>query len=224
MFDETLVSLGQEMARATANQFANKTALHMHYAATTTEADSAREMMEQAFLITANFLDRLNPEEIRYHAQHLIAEYSTSDCLTDPERWMRFLASQGDLLHQMGFQHKSVASIGNKMARWDRQPVSFFELGDALDKLYQLVGVNSPKLVQAMRRTAFDQITGPRLARRYSELVVGLAIIEILTTDSSEILKVGEDLPALYSFAASLVVECVKHLDTAAEIDSRRNV
>jgi hypothetical protein len=200
---------------------ANKVALSMLYGETTSGRAPARQMVQEAIDATCDLLDRINPVELRDWFEQFQTIYLKvrTDLVEDPVQWSRFLGSQCDLLHHVKLHQKTIANVGDRLAQWDRNPVTFDEFAVGLDGLSGLVSDHAVVLGSAIEREAGREAKLERRADLFIHSVCGLTIVLVAINQA---IVVGDprdnDCAALATFGASLTNSSVKHLFQACEL------
>ena len=201
---------------------ANKVFLSMRYEETIDRRNEAGQMVQEAFMSTCELLDQLNPEEIRAWFDQFYKVFCVSKrmLIDDSHAWSEFLGSQCDLLQNVGLQQKTIVSIGDELAQWERRVVSFDELADGLDGLVSLVTDHSHRLGDAIEQQAGAKSKSVRLTTLFAHAVCGLTIVLVAINRSTEIGDPrDENCAALASFGATLTISAVSKLYRACGLN-----
>ena len=187
----------------------------MVYAETSGHRNQAQVMVDEAFGATTQLMDQINPAELRSWYVQFESVYTEVQnfLIDDPVAWSRFLGSQCDLLHQASLHQKTILSIGDEMAKWDRKPIPMNEFGDSLDGFATLMVDHSDTLGHAIERQAGNESTRQRRAVTFSHALCGLSVVLLAV---SEAIKVGDprdaNCSAFAMFGASLTCKSVARL------------
>lgn len=213
----------EESISRLACKVANRVTLGILFQESTGRKSQVRQMVADAADATCGLLDLVDPVALRdgYGQFHAVFEGSRSWLEDDPQAWSEFLATQCDLMHSVKLHQKTIASLGDRLARWDRSPIAFDEFARGLDGLASLVSDHASALA-----TAFEQETGGSIRYMHqgawlADSVSGLALVLVAMdqkkTSSSD---VGADLSnaALANFGASLTSNSVEQLFDACRI------
>jgi len=200
----------------------NRVALGMLYGETTWARAQACQMVQDAFDATRDLLYRINPVELRDWYEQFQTIYLTfqADLMDDPVAWSRFLGSQCDLLHHVGLHQKTIASVGDALAKWDRRPVTFDALANGLDGLAGLVSEHTGVLGNAIEGEASGEAKMKRRADLFTNSVCGMTIVLVAINQA---ILAGDprdnNCAALANFGASLTNSSVKPLLKACELN-----
>jgi len=200
---------------------ANRVSLSMIFAEASGQRVQAQVLVDEAFEITAQLLYDINPIELRDWFEQFSAVYKSlqSTLVDDPLTWSRFLAKTCDRLHRVGLHQKTIAVVGDELARWDRQPISLDEYGSSLDGLAALVTDYSQVLGNAIERQAGSESVRKRRALVYSHSVCGIMIFLVAI---NEAIEQGDprstDCAAMAIFGANLTRISVDRLYEVCEL------
>jgi hypothetical protein len=200
---------------------ANKISLNMLYGETTGQRDRAGQMIEEAFVATMDLLEKIEPVDLRewFEQFHEIFSTTNSTLIDDPIAWSKFLGSQCDMLQKARFHQRTIAHVGNELANWDRQSLSFTEYASALNGLAELVTVHEALLSREIDRQSGRASKGRRHTLAFSHAVSGLAIVLLAINQAIELGNPSdENCAAMAMFGASLSVANVILLRRACEI------
>lgn len=195
----------------------------MLYGETTNARVPARLMIQDAVDATRDLLGRIDPVEIRIWFEQFQSVYPTFqiDLIDDPIEWSKFLSSQCELLHHVKLRQKTIANVGDDLAKWNRDPVAFREFDHGLDGLSGLVGDHAVVLTNAIELEAGREASLKRRADLFTHSVCGLTIVLVAINQA---IVVGEprnkDCAALATFGASLTNSSVKQLLQACQLNS----
>jgi len=125
--------------------------------------------------------------------------------LDNSARWSRFVAAQCDLLHSVSLHQKIIATVGDELAKWDRQSISYDEFGASLNGLAGLVTEYSAMLKRAIVQQVSQASDQPNRRLAFSNAVCGLAVV-IMAIDQATELGDPRDknCAALATFGAGL--------------------
>lgn len=210
-----------EALKEKACKTANKVSLNMQYGETTGQRDHAGQINAEAFAATSDLLELIDPVELRerFEQFHHIFSKSNSKLIEDPIYWSKFVATQCDLLHEVRLHQKTIASVGDDLAKWDRQPVSNEKFGSALNGMVGLVTGHAALLSRAIEQQAGRESDRPRHALSFSHAVCGLTIVLLAIGQSIEQGDPhDEDCAAIATFGACLTVSNVQSLCQACEL------
>ena len=195
---------------------ANRIALTMVFAEASNKPLQAQLMVDEAVLASIELLDMIDPIELRHWFERFSNIYSTSGYqlqLQEPEVWSAFIGAQCDLLQQVGLHQKTIATLGDELAVWNREPVSMEQFGNALDEFACLVTDYSTILCDAIQRQAGSESSRKRRAIVFSHAICGIAIVMVAI---NEAITKGESrvsaCASLATFGASLVKQSVERL------------
>ena len=203
-------------------KIANKIALSMLYGETIGQRGQAGKMMKEAFDSSCELLELIDPVELRSWFEQFQRVFSKTrqNLIDDPIAWSKFLGSQCDLLHQVGLHQKTIASVGDELARWDRAEVSFDDFANGLDRLSSLVSENSGLLETAIERQAGTESKSVRRTALFTNAICGLTIVLVVIDQA---INSGDprnkDRAALASFGASLTMSSVESLFQACHLN-----
>ena len=188
----------------------------MVFAEASNHRAQAQLMVDEALTASCGLLDMIDPIELRHWFEKFADVYSASghsSLLEDQSVWSAFLGAQCDLLQRVGLHQKTIASLGDEMAAWNRLPVSMEEFGNALDELACLITDHSATLAAAIQRQAGNESTRKRRAIVFAHAVCGIAIVMVAINEAST--KGESRASACATFAtygASLVQQSVRRL------------
>lgn len=195
---------------------ANRIALTMVFAESSNNRSSAQLMVGEALSASCELLDMIDPSGLRYWFERFSNLYSTSGhsvLLQEPEVWSAFVGAQCDLLQRLGLHQKTIATLGDELAVWDREPVSMEQLGNSLDELACLVSDYSTNLSAAIQKQAGNESSHKRRAIVFAHAICGITIVLLAIDEATE---KGESrvlaCASLATFGASLVKRSVDRL------------
>ena len=195
---------------------ANRVALTMVFAEASNNRAQAQLMVDQALTASCELLDRIDPVQLRHWFERFADLYSAaghSSLLEDQVVWSAFLGAHCDLLQRVGLHQKTIASLGDELAAWNRLPVSMEEFGGALDELACLMTDHSEALGVAIQRQAGAESTQKRRAMVFSHAVCGIAIVLVAINEASDKAESREAACATFAtFGAGLVKQSVGRL------------
>ncbi len=195
---------------------ANRVALTMVFAESSLNRAQSQLMVDEALTSSCELLDIIDPTALRDWFERFAEVYLDSDhrsVLEVPEVWSTFLGAQCDLLQRVGLHQKTIASLGDELAAWDRQPVSMEQFGGALDELACLMTDYSETLGTAIERQVGTESSRKRRALVFAHAVCGIAIVLVAINEASR--KGDARLSACAAFAtfgAGLVKRSVQRL------------
>ena len=158
---------------------ANRVALGMRYGEASGHRVNARQIVKDAVDSTCDLLDVIDPVQLRQWFEQFESVYKEAANLLidDPVRWLKFLGSQCDVLHSVGLHQKTIAGLGDELAVWQRKPIAFEALADALDGLAGLVADHAAALGEAIEGQAGREAKSLRRTELFSNSVSGLAVV-----------------------------------------------
>ena len=196
-------------------RIANRVSLSMVFAEASMHREQAQHVVDDAFESTCQLLDDIDAQQLRtwYEGFASVFETAQTALVGNQEIRSRFIATQCDLLQQMGLHQKTIASVGNELGAWLHGRVSMEELGDALDGLAVLMSDHSKALGDAIERQAGNDSTRKRRVLVFSHAVCGLAIVLVAI---DEAIKQGnprsEACASIATFGAALTCKSVDRL------------
>ena len=202
---------------------ANRVAIGMGLADSSGQPQQIGEIVRDGIAETARLLDRLDPVFLREGYTNLENIFAANQFgLTSDDAWKRFVATQCDALHDMGLHQKRIAALGSTLDVWDKQPVQFQELGDALDRLATVLTGQQELLVRAIDLQAGHDATSIRRSHLFSNAVAGLAIILAKISEAHDEQAANQfEAAAMANFGSRLVSDSVRKLNTVCkEIES----
>lgn len=160
-------------------RIANRVAISMVFAEASMHREQAQHVVDDALNATSQLLDDIDAVEMRSWFEGFESAYELAKpaLVGDPEIRSRFVATQCDLLQQMGLYQKTIASVGDELGEWDNGRVSMSEFGDALDGLASLVTDHSKALSEAIENQAGNDSNRKRRVLVFSHAVCGIAIV-----------------------------------------------
>ena len=188
----------------------------MVFAEASSERLQAQVMIDEAILASSELLDILDPVELRHWFERFSDVYLTSGhhtLLREPVLWSAFLGVQCDLLQRVGLHQKTIATIGDELSVWDREPVSMEQFGNALDELACLATDYSKNLSAAIQEQAGSTASEKRRAMVFAHAICGLTIVLVAIDEANskgELRVVA--CASLATFGASLVKRSVERL------------
>ncbi|MFK7769499.1 MAG: hypothetical protein AB8B55_19960 [Mariniblastus sp.] len=185
---------------------ANKISLNLIYGETAQHSRHARLMINESLAAACVMLDSVDPVELRswYEQFESIYRNSQSKLLENPAVWSEFIGVQCDLMQKARLHQKTIETLGNELARWDRQLISFDQLAVGLDSLSELISERSESLGDALD-WEINRSGANLRTRQFSNSICGLAIVLVAI---SEAIEKGDprdfDCAATAVFGASL--------------------
>jgi len=213
-----------EKLRQKSCQVANRVSLTMVFAESSSNPAHFQRIIDEALTSTNELLDLIDPSELRQWFERFSNIYSSSGycgLLSDPTIWSAFVGAQCDLLQRVGFHQKTIASLGDDLAVWDREPVSMEQLGEALDDLACLTIDQPVALSAAIERQAGNESSQKRRATAFSHAICGIAIVLVAIDETN---KKGESresgCASIAMFGASLIKRNVASLLKACSLNT----
>ena len=188
----------------------------MVFAEASAKPPQARLMVDDALMASSELLDLIDPVELRSWFERFSDVYSTSGhkvLLEEPVIWSAFIAAQCDLLQRVGLHQKTIATLGDELAAWDRESVTMEQFGNALDELACLATDYSEILCAKIQQEAGNKSSQKRRAIVFAHAICGLAIVLVAIDEAR---KKGESrvsaCASLATFGASLAKRSVERL------------
>lgn len=212
---------GMESQTAVACRLANRVSLNMLYGETASKRDHAGHMMIEAFSATNQLLEQIDPVSLRdwFEQFRFVFSKTVQKLEHDPVAWSHNLIAQCDMLHAVRLHQKTIAQVGNELARWDRRPVTYEELGRGLNGLGSLVTENASSLGQSIERQVGVESASPRRSLQFLHSVCGVALVVVAMDQATEKGDPrDENCATMAMFGAGLTVRCVNRLCRACNV------
>ncbi len=198
----------------------NRVSMSMLFAESTAQPAQLQAIVDEAFESTVQLLDGINPTELRDRFKQLTLGYSTVQLklVEDPLAWSRFLATTCDVLQQVRIHQNTIASMGDRLAVWDRRPIGVNEFVASLDRFARMLMEDSRKLRHAIEHQAFGETVHRRPAMVYSDAVCGVMIVLVAINQSvQQDDPLNADCAAMAIFGADLIRSSVEQLNEICE-------
>ena len=201
---------------------ANKVCLGLIYGETAQHAKHARKMIDETLITTCHLLDSIDPVELRSWFEQFESRFAQTSfrLVDDPGIWSRFIGTQCDVLQVASLSQKTIEGVGNELAKWDRQVVTFDQFAMGLDGLSSLVTGHAQVLAHALDWSA-GQAGVKQRTSQFANSVCGLAVVLIAINCAIEKGDPRDvDCAAMASFGASLTSSKVKELFGYCQLNS----
>ena len=178
-------------------------------------------MIEEAINATCHLLGEIDPVELRswFERFELTFDQANSKLIEDPIAWSSFLGTQCDLLQEIRLHQKTIADVGNELAQWDRQVISFNQFATSLDGLSGLVSEHVNALTDSLDWQN-SRAGGTHRSRQYLNCVCGLSIVLVAINKAIEKGDPRDfDCAAMANFGASLTCGGVQLLFRFCKLD-----
>lgn len=204
-----------EMLSERAVRITNRVSLSMVFAEASGHREQAQKVVDEAFSSSLSLLDEIDAAELRSWFEGFASVFGTiqSALISDSELRARFVATNCDLLSEMGLHQKTIETVGDELAKWQCERVSMDEFGAALDGLVSLMTDHAGLLSNAIEKQAGNDSEYKRRAIVFSHAVCGLVIV--LGAINQAIKQKDPHsgaCSAIASFGAGLTVQSVNRL------------